>query len=217
VKGGACDPNRLLGKLGNPYTLEHPGVSVKPYPCGSLSHPSMDALLDLINEHDIKPHEVDTVQLRAGNNILLPLRYTNPQNELEAKFSLQFCLAILLLRRQAGLKEFKDEVIQDPVVCDMMTRIHTYHDKSIESQGSARMLSVVKVQMKNGAIFQKEASTSRGQPDRPMDKLELDSKFINCAEGILDQKGIEEAIQTISRVDTLNNISEIVNKLTILN
>ena len=71
--------------------------------------------------------------------------------------------------------------------------------------------------MKNGEIFQKEASTSRGQPDRPMDKSELEDKFSNCAEEILDQKGIEEAIQTISRVDTLNNISEIVNQLTIRN
>ena len=48
VTGGGAEPERVLGRLGAPYTLEWPGVSVKPYPCGSLAHPTMDTLLDLL-------------------------------------------------------------------------------------------------------------------------------------------------------------------------
>ena len=213
VKGGGSDPERLLGKLGNPYTVINPGVSVKPYPCGSLSHPSMDTLLDLILEHDILPEQVEEVRLGAGYNILNPLRYLDPQNELEAKFSLQFCLGILLLRRRAGLQEFTDEVVLSPEVRDMMRRVHTYHSPDIEAKGAEKMRSLVEVRLKDGRTVQREAFTSRGQPDRPMSREELVAKFTDCARATLSQEHIGRALEVIYRVEELSVVSEMVGPL----
>ena len=210
VKGGGAEPERLLGKLGNPYTVVDPGVSVKPYPCGSLSHPSMDTLLDLVLENDIKPEQVEEVRLGAGYNILNPLRYLEPQNELEAKFSLQFCLGILLLRRRAGIQEFTDEVVQSAEVRKMMKRVHTYHSPEIEAKGSERMRSLVEVRLKDGRSFQREAFTSRGQPDRPMSREELATKFTDCARATLSQERISKALEVIYRVEELPSVSALV-------
>ena len=213
VKGGGSEPERLLGRLGNPYTVVDPGVSVKPYPCGSLSHPSMDTLLDLILENDIKPEQVEEVRLGAGYNILNPLRYLDPQNELEAKFSLQFCLSILLLRRRAGIREFTDEVVQSPEVREMIKRVHTYHSPEIEAKGSERMRSLVEVRLKDGRAFQREAFTSRGQPDRPMSREELASKFAECAQATLSQERISKALDLLYGVEDLPSISALVEPL----
>lgn len=210
VKGGGCEPERLLGKLGNPYTLIDPGVSVKPYPCGSLSHPSMDTLLDLVIENDIKPEQVEEVRLGAGYNILNPLRYLNPQNELEAKFSLQFCLGILILRRKAGIQEFTDDVVQSSEVREMIKRVHTYHNKEIEAKGSERMRSLVELRLKDGRSFEREAFTSRGQPDRPMGKEGMATKFYDCTQAVLSKEQSSVALETIYRVEELSNISELV-------
>ncbi len=76
VLGDGADLDRLIGKLGKPWSIVNPGVSFKPYPCGSLSHPSMDAMLKVVVDHDLKPDQIKAVRLRAGNNILAPLRYT---------------------------------------------------------------------------------------------------------------------------------------------
>ena len=213
VQGGGSEPERLLGRLGNPYTVVDPGVSVKPYPCGSLSHPSMDTLLDLILENDIKPEQVEEVRLGAGYNILNPLRYLDPQNELEAKFSLQFCLSILLLRRRAGILEFTDEVVQSPEVREMIKRVHTYHSPEIEAKGSERMRSLVEVRLKDGRGFQREAFTSRGQPDRPMSREELASKFTECAQATLSQERISKALDLLYGVEDLPSISALVEPL----
>ena len=62
VSGGGVDPSLIRGKLGNPWAILEPGISVKPYPCGSLAHPSMDALLDLIVEFDITPDQIEEVK-----------------------------------------------------------------------------------------------------------------------------------------------------------
>ena len=209
VKGGGVEPERLMGKLGNPYTLEWPGVSVKPYPCGSLLHPSLDALLDLMNEHKFSAEQVDKLRLCAGNNILLPLRYKDPQNELEAKFSPYYMLASMLLRKKAGLREFTEEAVHDPKVRAVMHKIETFRDKEIEAKGSARMLSRVEVYLKDGRVLKQDAFTSRGQPDRPMSQQELEAKFTDCALGVLAPERITAALAVIRRVDELASVREL--------
>jgi len=74
------DEDRIVGKLGNPYTIVSPGVSIKPYPCGVLGHPMMDAMRKLVTTHDVKPEQIKAIRVRAGSNILNPLRYKMAQN-----------------------------------------------------------------------------------------------------------------------------------------
>src|SRR5918992_1158149 len=110
------EPARIDGKLGSPFFFEDPGVSIKPYPSGSLSHPGQDAVLELVREHDILPEDVEACI--AGTNSAMPnaLIYPLPQTALEAKFSFPFFLAIAILRRKVGIEEFRDEVVLDPEV-----------------------------------------------------------------------------------------------------
>ena len=53
--GGGYSAEMIDGKLGNPWTFAFPGVSIKPHPSGSLTHPGMAVMLDLIRRHDITP------------------------------------------------------------------------------------------------------------------------------------------------------------------
>ena len=207
VAGGDCDPDRLLGRLGNPYTLIWPGVSVKPYPCGSLCHPSKDALLDLITENDVKPEQVEEVRLGVGPNILNPLRYQETQNALEAKFSIQFCLAILVLRRKTRVQEFTDAVAQLQEVRDMMTRMKTYHSPEIEAKGSDRIRSLVEVKLRDGRTLTVEAETSRGTPERPMSHEEMADKFAECAHTTIPQEQVQATLEHIYHVEDLYSVS----------
>ena len=50
-----------------------PGVSIKPHPCGSLSHPAMGEMLRLIRQYDIKASDVEKVDV-GGNHAMKPLR-----------------------------------------------------------------------------------------------------------------------------------------------
>ena len=56
--GGGYDVNAIAGKLGAPWTFEMPGISIKPHPSGSLTHPGMTEMLRLIREHGIKAENV---------------------------------------------------------------------------------------------------------------------------------------------------------------
>ena len=145
VLGGGADVPRIVPALGKPFSIVEPGVSVKPYPCGSLGHPTMDAMLKLVTDHDVKPDQIARVRVRAGSNILNPLRYKTAKTELEAKFCLPFMMASIALRRRAGIREFTDEFVASAPVQAMMSRVDTVFDPQIEARGFDKMRSIVEV------------------------------------------------------------------------
>jgi 2-methylcitrate dehydratase PrpD len=209
----AFDASRIIGPLGNPYSIIWPGVSIKPYPCGSLGHPSMDAMLKLVVEHDIKPERVKAIRLRAGSNILNPLRYRTARTELEAKFCPAFMLSSLVLRRSAGVHEFTDSFVRSAPVQEMMNRVTTVLDAEIEAQGFEKMRSVVEVDLNDGRTLTQEASGYRGGPDHPFTRDDLRAKFTECAELVLAPNAIDDAFGMIETIEALPDIRNLVGFL----
>ena len=215
VSGGGVDADLIRDKLGNPWSILEPGISVKPYPCGSLAHPSMDAILDLVVEFNITPDQIEEVKLGTNSNVLAALRYNEPKDELEAKFSIPFCLGILILDRKAGIEQFTLERVKSPDVLDMMPKIKAYLDESIEAMGFERIRSVVEIKLKSGKTFHKEAFTSRGTPERPMSVDELNRKFRECTSGILTSNNIEKSINTVWNIEKEKNLERLISMLTL--
>ena len=209
VAGSGVDPEAIEGKLGNPYTFVDPGVSIKPYPCGSLSHPSMDAMLDLILEHDIKADDVSEVRIGTTSNVLAALRYPTPTDELEAKFSIPFCMGILLLERAGGIAQFTDEVVLRSDVQEMMARVEPYLHEDLEALGFQRIRSLIEVQLRDGTVLSTEASTSRGTPERPMSVEELAGKFGDCAQGLLADDVQAKVIDMVYHLDEVDSVRDL--------
>ena len=210
ILGDGFDLDKISGKLGTPHTIINPGISIKPYPSGVLSHPSMNAMLDLVREYHLQPHDVAEIHLHAGSNILNPLRYALPQTGLEAKFSLPFCLTSVLLRRGAGIKEFRDEFVRSPEVQELMKRVTTILDPEIEAKGYARILSRLEVKLKDGRVLKKESSPYKGGPENPLSDDELYEKFSSCAEFILPKEKISHVHQLLRGIEELRDIRSLV-------
>ena len=214
ILGHGSEPEKIVGKLGNPYSLIQPGASIKMYPCGSLGQPSMDALLEIVTDEDLKPDDVRGVQLFAGPNILEPLRYTRPTNPLEAKFSLQFGLACILDRRRAGLREYTIEVVNNKEIRATMTKVKTILDPDIFHMGTEKMRSVVEVELIDGRTIRRVADTARGTPDKPLKGVELDGKFRECASFVLEGTAIDRVRSTVRTIEKLPSIVQLTSLLT---
>jgi 2-methylcitrate dehydratase PrpD len=180
--GGGYDPPFIAGRLGKPWTLERPGVSIKPHPSGSLSHPAAGALLQLIKDNDIKPGDVEQVEVGGNHGMTTSLFHHRPTTSLQAKFSMEFCMAILVLERKAGLSEFTDAVVQRPDVQAMVQRVRFYVDPAAENAGFDKMTSLIKIHLKNGKVFSGKADFAKGSPANPMTYEEVADKFRGCAE-----------------------------------
>jgi 2-methylcitrate dehydratase PrpD len=214
--GGGYDPQAIEGKLGKPWTFRFPGVSIKPHPSGSLTHPGMGLMLDLIRRHDIQPAQV--VKVKVGTNRHMPnaLIHHRPQNELQAKFSMEFCMAILLLRRRAGLAEFTDAVVKRPEVRKMIEKVEFGVHPEAEAAGYEKMTTIIDIALADGRCISGRADFGKGSPANPMSDAELADKFRECAAwGRLPKARAEQVIDRVFGLEKLNSVRELTRLLAI--
>ena len=178
--GGGFDPGVLDGRIANPWAFADPGMWIKPYPCGALNHPAMTLLEDWIAAHDIKPAEVERIEVQTNAKIHNILLHHRPTSGLQGKFSLPFCLAIIMLRRKAGLAEFTDAVVTDPTVQAMIDRV-SYTPYADIGPDFTNVTTFLTVKLKDGRSFSERVDVGKGHPKRRMDYTALAGKFRDCA------------------------------------
>jgi 2-methylcitrate dehydratase PrpD len=212
--GDEFDARRIAGKLGNPHAIVWPGVSIKPYPCGVLGHPTMDAMRRLVIAYDVRPEQIAAIRVRAGSNMLNPLRYPIAANELEAKFSPAFMVSAIALRRKAGIQEFNDAFVQSAPVQEMMRKVERVFDTDIEAKGWEKIRSTVEVDLTDGRTLVEHADERyRGGPDLPFTRDELYEKFNDCASLVLSESFVQHVFDTVESLDNLTDIGELVQML----
>jgi 2-methylcitrate dehydratase PrpD len=212
--GGGFDPEAIRDRLGKPWTFHSPGVSIKPYPSGSLTHPAMGEMMRLIQQHDIKPAEVQKVDIGGNTGMVSTLLHHHPTTGLQAKFSMEFGLAILLVERRAGLAEYSDSVVQRPDVQEMMRRVNFYADPEAEQEGFDKITSVVRVQLRDGRVLAGRAQFAKGSPSNPMSYQEVAEKFRGCAEfAKWPAEKAEAVIVLVSSLEEAADISRLAKML----
>lgn len=212
--GGGYSPEMIAGKLGNPWTFHFPGVSIKPHPSGSLTHPGMAVMMKLILEHDIKPDRVKRVAVGTNHNMPNALIHHQPRNELQAKFSMEFCMAILLLERKGGLEQFSDEVVNRPDVQAMIRKVHFGVHPEAEAAGFDKMTTIIEIELDNGNMIKGQADFGKGSPANPMTDEELSEKFRQCAAwGGLNGDQTKAVLNLVWRIEELRDVNELTRLL----
>jgi 2-methylcitrate dehydratase PrpD len=208
--GGGYDPKAIDGVLGKPWTFASPGVSIKPHPSGSLTHPGMTEMLRLIKEHNIKADQVVNVKVGTNHNMPNALIHHRPTNELQAKFSMEFCMAILLLEGRAGLSEFTDEVVMRPDVQAMIQKVDFGVDPEAEAAGFHKMTTIITITLADGRVIRGSADFGRGSPAMPMTYDEVADKFReNCEFAKFSSQKANQVVEMIRGIEKVGSIREL--------
>lgn len=214
IAGPGGEPALVRERFGKPFTMASPGVSIKPYPSGVLTHPSMDALKFLMAEEKLTADDIEHVVLNAGYNVLSPIRYQLAKTELEGKFSFQFLLSAIILAGKAGKAEFTDAFVSSDACQTMQGRIETRFDQGIEDMGWDRIRSRVEVTTKDGRKLERWADEAyRGGPHNPLTTENLEGKFRDCAEGLLDETACQKVFDLVWKAETLADVSVLFDSL----
>lgn len=214
--GGGYDPVAIEDKLGNPWSFSYPGVSIKPHPSGSLTHPGMGLMLDLIRQYGIRPERVAKVKVGTNRHMPNALIHHRPKNELQAKFSMEFCMAILLLDGKAGLAEFTDKVVNRRDVQAMIEKVEFGVHPVAEAAGYEKMTTLIDVELTDGRILGGRADFGKGSPANPMSDEELATKFRECAAwGRLPSASAERIVSMVFDLEKLKSVRELTRLLAI--
>jgi 2-methylcitrate dehydratase PrpD len=214
IAGPGGEPDMVRDRFGAPHTMVSPGVSIKPYPSGVLTHPSMDAMLFLMRDEGLSADDIESVVLFAGTNVLAPIRFRVAKTELEGKFSFAFLLSAIVLAGRAGKAEFTDEFVSSPACQAMQARIETQFDQSIEDMGWDRIRSRLEVRTKDARKLVRWADENyRGGPHNPLSDAELEGKFRDCAEGLVDEDRITAVFDTVWEIQNAADVGRIFDLL----
>jgi 2-methylcitrate dehydratase PrpD len=200
--GESGDLEAALADLGHRWEIVETGITVKLYPSCAGTHPALDALLDLRRAHGFRDPDVDRVEV--GVDALTPtiLIHDRPATDLEAKFSMPFCLAAATVFGGVGIETFGPAGLTDPRVRALMPRILMRRDPSLDAAAPALTQSRVTVHLRDGRTLEAYANGARGYPDRPASAEALQAKFMGCARPAVGEARAAIGLAALRALDT---------------
>ncbi len=203
---GGYDAAVVAGRLGAPWAFADPGMWIKPHPSGALTHPAMTLMSDFQRGNDFSAAQIARVRVRSNSRVFDILTHHRPETALQAKFSMEFCLAILALDRRAGLGEFTDRSVARADVRAMMERIdYAAYDHAEDDY--TNVTTLLAVELADGRVIEGRADHARGSMRAPMSYDEVTEKFMGCA----DYAGWPEdtATRIVDAVAALEHLGDI--------
>ncbi|KMJ56397.1 hypothetical protein AB685_22230 [Bacillus sp. LL01] len=176
----------------------------KPYACGIVLHPSIDACIEL--RQYAKPEEVEAIEITVNPYVLELTGKPTPQTGLEGKFSIYHTGAIAFLDGDAGEDQYSNEKVLADSTVAFREKIRPTVDESIsEEKAYAKLI------LKDGRTFTANIEKATGSIENPMKDEALNRKFENLTKPIIGAENTEALISSLYKLDQASNLDEILS------
>jgi 2-methylcitrate dehydratase PrpD len=202
-----CDFHAMLDGAGKVWLSA--GIAFKAYACGTMAHPYIDCARKLVAE-GVKPDNVFSIECKTAEGIVHRLweplaTKQNPPNGYAAKFSIPYAIAVGMLRGDAGLIEYEDAVVHDPVVRALAGRVRYIVDP--DDPYPRQFTGHLRVTLKGGEVREVSQGHFRGGREEPMSAEALEAKFIaNCWYGGWDEDRVHSVLTVLRGLRTAPQI-----------
>ncbi len=207
LKGAAEHGQTLSFKttdIGTPLAIDAHGLKVKRYPnCGSI-HRSLDGLLELKEKHKFTEADVADVRVRAPAAHLANLMYHDPQKPMQARFSMEFAVALGLVNGAATLADYEEGAIFKPEIRAAMQKATLESVDKLESEFPTEVI----VTLTTGDVVETRVAMPIGSKANPLTDEQLLRKFRECAKPILGNR-LEATEAAILNLDSAAPVWEL--------
>lgn len=203
VLSTGSDPRYATDQLGTSWELLNDGF--KAHACGSLMHPTIDAIIALRREHDLSADDVESIEPRVHSYISWVMAKETPTTGLDGKFSSYHCAAVAMVDGAAGINQFTDERVNAPEVVAMRERVKFMYDDSL-----AKDTGTVTLRLRDGRELTHTTGHNKGTPGNPMSDDELSAKFSDLASAVLGPARSHRILEQLWRFDDLGDVADLV-------
>ena len=197
----------ILEDWAAPWDIVSPGVAIKQYPCCGSTHPAIDAMLMLVRDNNLTPESVERIDSWTHPRRLAHTNRPNPQSELDAKFSVQYCLARGLVDRCVSIEHFEGGSYRDPAVQDVLRRVHAAPHPDMKMDTFEHFGAEVKVTLKDGSTLTQKVHRPLGRgPENPLPTALLEAKFANCASRAMSANQVPALLQQLRSLETAETL-----------
>jgi 2-methylcitrate dehydratase PrpD len=176
----------------------------KPFACGIVLHPAIDAAIQLRNEHQLNAGQVKRIELRVHPLVLELTGKKTPQDGLEGKFSVYHAVAVALIEGAGGEKQFSDRAVRDASVIELRGKVVPVIDPAIKPEQVE-----MSIELSDGRVLRKRIEHAIGSLEKPMSDADLERKFTDLAEAILPRQQTAKVMELCWKIEELADAGEI--------
>jgi 2-methylcitrate dehydratase PrpD len=197
------DLDALTGALGTRWEILR--NTYKPYPCGIVIHPIIDACLELRATHRLDPSAIQAVDIQASPGAMALCNNRNPKDELQAHVSLHHWTAVAFIRGTARIQDMDTETaVRDPALTAFQDRVQATLYPSLGGDAA-----VVAVTLRDGTRHVCRIDHGIGSATRPMTDAELEVKFAGMAEPVIGSERTRALIQQAWEIEALADAGDL--------
>jgi 2-methylcitrate dehydratase PrpD len=185
------------------YSIVTDGLAQKRFPCCASAHRSLDAIIQMRDEHKFQPEDITAIETTIPSSNFRNLRFNTPRNEKEARFSMTYCAALAALHGHLNLSDFQPEAIYRPDVQKMMAKI-TVRDAGPQSDAGSGIWDIpahTRITLRDGAQFELSMKQPVGTLSAPLSAEDHRRKFEDCVVGKLPREETERLKEMLSNVE----------------
>jgi 2-methylcitrate dehydratase PrpD len=176
----------------------------KPFACGIVLHPAIDAAIQLRNENQLTADQIERIELKVHPLVLELTGKKTPQTGLEGKFSIYHAVAVALVEGAGGETQFNDRAVNDPIVIPLRSKVIPVVTRGIDP---AQVDTTIV--LKDGRTLHRFIAHAIGSVEVPMTDKELEGKFADLADGVIQASAIRRVMDACWNVQSLTDAAEI--------
>jgi 2-methylcitrate dehydratase PrpD len=177
----------------------------KPFACGIVIHPAIDAAIQLRNAEHLTADQIERIDLKVHPLVIELTGKKTPQQGLEGKFSVYHSVAVAIIEGAAGEKQYSDRAVRDPKVIALRDRVHAVIDPAIKPEQVDMTIT-----LKDGRKLHKFIEHAIGSLEVPMTDAQLEAKFRDLAQGVLPDAQVRRLMDACWQVESLSSAAQIV-------
>ncbi len=208
-----AEQKEKLAMLGNPWNLVKPGLMFKYYPCAHISHFGVWAGHMLHEKYDFNWRDIAAIDFRQPKMLARNTTPPPPQNGVQGRFSMAYCLCRSLIHDGVDFWMFKDDTVHDPDTLGLMEKLKF----SVIEQEEGKLVfgfQEVVLTMKDGRELRYKIDHPKGEPQNPQTPEELEAKFRKCAAyANYKEPAISQIKNLVAGLENVRDITELTELL----
>jgi 2-methylcitrate dehydratase PrpD len=200
-----------LKKLDNPLAMEEFGLAPKRHACCGSAHNSLDVILDLKKQHGFTVDDVAAIDVLVGASNKKNLRYDTPEDEFQARFSLNYNVALVLLYGKVTLADFTPQAVQREEVRALLglTSMKARDFKDEPKDPDERPPHIVRITLKDGRTLEGQRVFAKGLIQDPYSDEERLEKIEQCCRPLMDAGSYEQLVALLKRPRSIASIRDL--------
>ncbi len=205
--GEVTKPTDVVNNWGKPYRVM--AVGIKSYPCCYHMQRYIQGVIDLRKAHGFRAGDVQGIEVEVNPMVPQFIRYPEPKNLAEARFSMPHSLAVAVLDDRITLRSFSDERVGDRDARELRQRVKmNVHDDWPYGGSGPYPLTVI---LKDGTRLAKDCTQVNGQPPDLLSPEQVIQKYRLCSEHVLAEHRIQESIRMALGLEKVDNVARLMD------